>query len=112
MSEENCQRKSPPRITIQTRALRQFTLGHKRHRLVCRVAIIDNGPGIPQDMLQTIFIPWSVAGQTEPAWACPLRKASLQHRGLVECEASPEHEFYYLYSSGAARCRNSRNPEI
>ena len=37
------------RISLRTRALRQFTIGHVRHRLVTKVEIIDNGPGIPAD---------------------------------------------------------------
>ena len=45
------------RITLRTRAVRQFTIGHVRHRLVARVEIIDNGPGIPAELQDTLFYP-------------------------------------------------------
>ena len=38
------------RISLRTRAMRQFTIGHIRHRLVTKIEIIDNGPGIPADL--------------------------------------------------------------
>ena len=54
------------RITLRTRSQRQFTIGTKRHRLVCRIDIIDNGPGIPADLLPSIFAPM-VTGRAEAA---------------------------------------------
>ena len=44
-------------IELRTRSQRQFTIGTQRHRLVCRVDIVDNGPGIPEDRQQAIFVP-------------------------------------------------------
>ncbi|HEX6592723.1 MAG TPA: nitrogen regulation protein NR(II), partial [Moraxellaceae bacterium] len=52
---ENPDQKEDPRIILRTRHLRQFTIGAARHRLVMRIDIIDNGPGIPQTLLETIF---------------------------------------------------------
>ncbi len=40
---------------VRTRALRRFTIGQMRHRLVCRVDVIDNGPGVSADDRQKIF---------------------------------------------------------
>src|SRR5690606_32190236 len=42
------------RLTLLTRTLRQFTIGHVRHRLVARIEIIDNGPGIPAELQNTL----------------------------------------------------------
>jgi two-component system nitrogen regulation sensor histidine kinase GlnL len=44
---ENKNQQQPASITLKTRAQRQFTIGAVRHRLVLRVDITDNGPGIP-----------------------------------------------------------------
>ena len=38
------------RITLRTRSQRQFTIGDTRHRLVCRIDIIDDGPGVPEEL--------------------------------------------------------------
>src|SRR5690606_32733022 len=46
-----------PQIQLRTRALRQFTIGTHRYRLVVRIDISDNGPGIPAKLLETIFLP-------------------------------------------------------
>ncbi|WP_111498281.1 MULTISPECIES: nitrogen regulation protein NR(II) [Marinobacter] len=79
-----------PCITFRTRALRQFTIGHRRYRLVCRVDIIDNGPGIPQDLLQNIFYPMISGRANGTGLGLSITQSIIgQHQGLVECESSP-----------------------
>jgi len=48
---------SKGRIIIRTRALANFVIGGKQHRLVDSIEIEDNGPGIPEDLQETIFLP-------------------------------------------------------
>jgi two-component system nitrogen regulation sensor histidine kinase GlnL len=45
------------RIIIRTRALANFVIGGKQHRLVDSIEIEDNGPGIPEDLQETVFLP-------------------------------------------------------
>jgi two-component system nitrogen regulation sensor histidine kinase GlnL len=45
------------RLIVRTRALSNFTLGGEQHRLVISAEIEDNGPGIPDDLKDTIFYP-------------------------------------------------------
>ena len=52
-SKADCQ------ITIKTRSRRQYTLNGHRHKLVCAIDIIDNGPGIPNDLMSSFSCPWS-----------------------------------------------------
>src|SRR5690606_40557253 len=52
------------RITLRTRALRQVTIGHRRHRLALRVDVIDNGPGVPDSLLKSVFYPM-ISGRPE-----------------------------------------------
>ncbi|MEQ5836433.1 nitrogen regulation protein NR(II) [Marinobacter sp. NFXS9] len=79
-----------PCITFRTRALRQFTIGHRRYRLVCRVDIIDNGPGIPQDLLQNVFYPMISGRANGTGLGLSITQSIIgQHQGLVECESSP-----------------------
>jgi two-component system nitrogen regulation sensor histidine kinase GlnL len=58
-------------ITLRTRSQRQFTIGEQRHRLVCRIDAVDNGPGIPPALRQTLFVPMVSGRRTEPGWGCP-----------------------------------------
>ncbi|SFC49677.1 two-component system, NtrC family, nitrogen regulation sensor histidine kinase GlnL [Marinospirillum celere] len=85
------------RITLQSRAKRQFTLGAERHRLVCQVKVIDNGPGIPETMLENIFYPM-VSGRAEgTGLGLTIAQAALQkHQGLIECKSRPGHTEFIL----------------
>ncbi len=77
-------------IILSTRPERQFTIGHTHHKLVCRVDIIDNGPGIPEDMIESIFYPM-VTGRAEGTGLGLSIAQSLinQHGGLIQCESRP-----------------------
>lgn len=85
------------RIILQSRAKRQFTLGSERHRLVCQVKIIDNGPGIPDNMQENIFYPM-VSGRAEgTGLGLTIAQAALQqHQGLIECHSRPGHTEFRL----------------
>lgn len=79
-----------PRLILRTRARRQFTLGAERHRLVCEVAIVDNGPGIPEGLRETLFYPM-VSGRAEGSGlGLSIAQSILhQHQGLIECDSEP-----------------------
>ena len=64
------------RITLRSRAVRQFTIGHVRHRLAARIEIIDNGPASPRNCKTPCFIPWSAGARTVPGWAWPSPRTS------------------------------------
>ena len=78
------------RIILRTRTQRQFTIGQKRHKLVVRVDVIDDGPGIPPEMLETIFYPM-VTGRAEGTGLGLSIAQSLVnvHGGLIECASRP-----------------------
>lgn len=44
-------------ITLRTRPCRSFTIGQRLHKLVVRVEVIDNGPGIPPEIGAGAFYP-------------------------------------------------------
>jgi len=79
-----------PCITLRTRALRRITLGTEQHRLVCSVEIIDNGPGIPAELIDTVFFPM-VTGRAEGTGLGLSIAQSIvnQHAGLIECRSVP-----------------------
>ena len=87
-----------PTITFRSRALRQFTIGHRRHRLVCRVDIIDNGPGIPPELLQNIFYPMISGRASGTGLGLSITQSIIgQHRGLVECESEPGRTDFIIF---------------
>lgn len=85
-------------ITLRTRAQRQFTIGAQRHRLVCRLDIEDNGPGIPDDMLHSIFMPM-VTGRAEGTGLGLTIAQSIidRHGGLLECASEPGNTRFTIY---------------
>ncbi len=89
---------SKGKIQLRTRIQRQMTLGNKRHKLVVRIDIIDNGPGIPEDMLQQIFFPL-VTGRAEGSGlGLSIAQALVnQHRGLIECSSQPGETIFTLW---------------
>ncbi|ROR98868.1 two-component system nitrogen regulation sensor histidine kinase GlnL [Sinobacterium caligoides] len=86
------------RIELQTRILRQFTIRNVRHRLVCKVNIIDNGPGIPAELAEQIFFPM-VTGRAEGTGLGLSISQSIisQHQGLIECTSKPGRTEFSLY---------------
>jgi len=91
---------SPPhdsRITLRSRAQRQLTIGHTRHRLACKVEIIDNGPGIAAELQETIFYPM-VSGRADGTGLglAITQNIISQHQGLIECESQPGNTVFSL----------------
>ena len=77
-------------IIIRTRTLRQFTIAHTRHKLVCKIDIIDNGPGIPSDMIDTIFFPMITGHAEGSGLGLSLSQTLIQqHHGIILCESQP-----------------------
>jgi two-component system nitrogen regulation sensor histidine kinase GlnL len=87
-----------PQILLQTRVLRQFTLGDHHYRLACRVDIVDNGPGIDAELVQTIFFPM-VSGRAEGTGLGLSIAQSIvnQHKGLIECSSEPGETRFTIY---------------
>lgn len=86
-----------PCLLLRTRVRRQFTLGAERHRMLCEVAVIDNGPGIPAEMRETLFYPM-VSGRAEGSGlGLSIAQSVLnQHQGLIECSSQPGHTEFRL----------------
>ena len=86
------------RLSLRSRTLRQFTIGHTRHRLVCKVEIIDNGPGIPAELQETIFYPM-VSGRPDGTGLglAIAQNIISQHQGLIECESHPGHTAFSIF---------------
>ena len=85
-------------ITITTRTLRQFTISHARHKLVLKVEIIDDGPGIPKSSIKNIFYPM-ISGRPEGTGLglSITQSIFIKHEGLVECESKPGQTNFIVY---------------
>ncbi len=77
-------------IKLRSRTLRQFTISHKRHKLVARIDIIDNGPGIPPALMENIFFPMVTGRADGTGLGLSIAQSLInQHGGLIECSSQP-----------------------
>ncbi|MFD1216959.1 MULTISPECIES: nitrogen regulation protein NR(II) [Microbulbifer] len=85
-------------MTIRTRVQRQFTIGRRNCPLVCRIDIVDNGPGIPEDIRERIFYPM-ISGRAEGSGLglSISQHVINQHRGLIKCESEPGKTEFQIY---------------
>lgn len=85
-------------IVLSSRIHRQFTIGNHFHKLVIKLDVIDNGPGIPPDMLENIFYPM-VTGRVEgTGLGLSIAQTLIQrHGGLIECTSEPGHTVFSIY---------------
>jgi two-component system, NtrC family, nitrogen regulation sensor histidine kinase GlnL len=85
------------RIILRTRALRQFTIGAQRHRLVARIEIEDNGPGVPDALREMLFYPMVSGRASGTGLGLSISQSIIsQHRGLIECDSQPGKTVFSL----------------
>ena len=84
-------------ITLKTRIERNYTIGHKRYRLVLKVDIIDNGPGVDESIKEKIFFPM-ITGRAEGSGLGLSIAQSLvqQHSGIIECDSQPGYTCFSI----------------
>lgn len=89
---------SQSRITFATRIQRRFTIGRRHYPLVARLDIVDNGPGIPPELLEDIFFPM-ITGRAEGTGLGLAISQNLvnQHNGLIECVSEPGRTVFSIY---------------
>jgi two-component system nitrogen regulation sensor histidine kinase GlnL len=79
-----------PSITFTTRIDRQFTINSQRHKVVVRVDIKDNGPGVAPEIQEQLFYP--MISRRPGGTGLGLNSAQsiiAQHNGMIEFESEP-----------------------
>jgi len=96
--KENESPKGDRSIMFRTRIQRRYTIGRLQHALVARLAIIDNGPGIPPELLPNIFFPM-ITGRPEGTGLGLAIAQNLvnQHKGNIECRSQPGRTEFSIY---------------
>ena len=84
-------------ITLRTRVQRQYTIGAKRHKLVARLDVVDNGPGIPPTQQEQIFYPMISGRPDGTGLGLSIAQSIIaQHGGLIECASRPGETVFTL----------------
>jgi len=86
------------RITLKTRVARQVTLAMKRWRHAVRLDVIDNGPGIPDDILGQVFLPLVSGREGGSGLGLTLAQSLVQrHDGAIHVDSHPGHTCFSIY---------------
>ena len=86
------------RVGIRTRIERQFTIGTKRHRLAIRAEIEDNGPGIPEELRERIFLPMVTGNPEGTGLGLSIAQDIIdQHGGVIEFTSQPGKTVFRIY---------------
>ena len=86
------------KIIFRTRVARQSTLESRRHQLGLRVEIIDNGPGIPEDIREQIFYPLVSGREGGSGLGLAVAQTLVaQNHGTIDCESQPGCTVFYIF---------------
>ena len=85
-------------IVFKTRVARQITLESRRYQLGLRVEIIDNGPGIPDEIREQIFYPLVSGREGGSGLGLAVAQTLIaQNHGTIECESRPGHTAFFIF---------------
>ena len=85
------------KITIKTRAILKFTIGQKKHDLVAKIDVIDNGKGIPEDKLKEIFYPMVTSKPDGMGLGLTIAQSIItQNNGLIECASGKNYTIFSI----------------
>ncbi|WP_308417280.1 nitrogen regulation protein NR(II) [Andreprevotia chitinilytica] len=84
-------------VVLRTRITRQATLNRKRFPLAIMVQIIDNGPGIPEALKETLFYPLVSGRPGGTGIGLHLAHTYIsQHHGAIEFDSRPGYTCFTL----------------
>ena len=77
-------------IVLRTRSARQVTLARRRHKLALELQVIDDGPGIPEDIRDRVFNPLVSGREGGSGLGLALVQTYVHnHGGVVEFDSRP-----------------------
>lgn len=86
-----------PALTFTTRVERQFTIKRKQHKVVVRVGIKDNGPGVPKDIQEHLFYPMISRRPGGTGLGLTFAQSIIaQHSGIIEFQSKPGETTFSL----------------
>jgi len=78
------------RIELKTRVARSVTISKHRYKLAMDLQVIDNGPGIPDDIRERIFFPLVSGREGGSGLGLTLAQTFVQqHQGSISCDSRP-----------------------
>ena len=87
-----------PELILRTRIQRLVTINGVLNRSTVRVDIEDNGPGVPEDILESVFYPLVTGRANGTGLGLSIAQNIMhQHNGMIECQSIPGKTVFSLY---------------
>ncbi|MEM1263466.1 MAG: nitrogen regulation protein NR(II) [Pseudomonadota bacterium] len=84
-------------IILRTRAVANYNIGPTFHRVIASIEIEDNGPGISEDIRDSIFFPLVTGRPDGTGIGLPLAQELVnRHDGLIEFSTRPQRTVFYI----------------
>jgi two-component system nitrogen regulation sensor histidine kinase GlnL len=85
------------KIQLQTSVSRNVTIGKKRFKLALNIHIIDNGPGIPTEIIDHIFLPLVSGRASGSGLGLTLAQSFIQmHGGFISVQSEPGNTDFHV----------------
>lgn len=95
LSEE--MRRGTAVIELRTRVARSVTIAKQRYKLALDLHVIDNGPGIPDEIRDRIFFPLVSGREGGSGLGLTLAQTFVQqHQGFIACESQPGRTDFHI----------------
>jgi two-component system nitrogen regulation sensor histidine kinase GlnL len=84
-------------VVFCTRALRQFTILKHRHKLALELQVVDDGPGVPEEIQDRIFNPLVTGREGGSGLGLSLAQTYVRyHHGVIEFESRPGRTIFRI----------------
>ena len=94
-------------IIFRTRAARHVTLAKKHYQLALELQVIDNGPGIPENIRDKIFYPLVSGRENGSGLGLTIAQSFIQqHGGTIEVTSRPGRTCFSLMLPLTRKTRN------
>ena len=87
-----------PLLQFKTRIQRQFTIDQTFHRLVLKLDITDNGPGISEELQERLFFPMVTGRNEGTGLGLSIAQTIIsQHHGLIKFDSKAGTTTFSIY---------------
>jgi two-component system nitrogen regulation sensor histidine kinase GlnL len=84
-------------VVFKTRAIRQITILKKRYKLALELQVIDDGPGVPEEIQDRIFNPLVSGREGGTGLGLSLAQTYVHyHHGVIEFESQPGRTIFRI----------------
>jgi len=85
------------KIVFRSRAVRQITILKQRHKLALELQVIDDGPGVPEEIQDRIFNPLVSGREGGTGLGLSLAQTFVHyHHGVIEFESRPGRTIFRI----------------